>query len=434
MTDLLAPSRPPMLPTGGRNTGDSADADAWHAGATSGSESETGQGTREGGAGTGYPSTIPRSLRASALHGSAPGVKHLSHISASDEASLELERAAAAAALGRKRRRSGSAEVLRGAGALARSSIGSATAGIPPRSTAPSDRTKWARVSSSGEHIKAGAGTTSGEGEGEKEEEVEVEVRRGAVSETACASGVPGPGFPQTHARGSDRSCSSRGGAGPTSTRNSESESESESKNEDGESKLRRLLDEASPVRSERVPDAILVANRYLYREVGFCPPPHEQYYEDRNSIASECLRNKGGLPIAMCLLYRAICSRAGMRGLRCVGMPAHFMLRYDPPAGTIGGMPQECSLAKGWWKGLVPALGSGSGRGSGSGSGAADSQGTMTQGDMRRDERPSEDQVLTGSWSGSGALHAGAGGRRVVERRRHRHPHDSREVRRMVG
>ncbi len=62
-----------------------------------------------------------------------------------------------------------------------------------------------------------------------------------------------------------------------------------------------------------------------LCREEGF-HGNDEQYYDPRNSYLNEVLTRRTGIPITLCIVYRAVAARAGI-AMYGVGTPGHFVL-----------------------------------------------------------------------------------------------------------
>ncbi len=67
-----------------------------------------------------------------------------------------------------------------------------------------------------------------------------------------------------------------------------------------------------------------------LYRRRGF-EAAADDYYNPDNSFLSEVLARRRGIPITLCLVYRQLAAGLGL-DLQCVGMPGHFLLKYDRP------------------------------------------------------------------------------------------------------
>lgn len=76
--------------------------------------------------------------------------------------------------------------------------------------------------------------------------------------------------------------------------------------------------------------EGINALNQVLFDDLGFCGN-QQDYYNPKNSYMSCVLDEKQGIPISLCVLYREIAGRLGMK-LLGVGMPGHFLLRYEMP------------------------------------------------------------------------------------------------------
>lgn len=72
----------------------------------------------------------------------------------------------------------------------------------------------------------------------------------------------------------------------------------------------------------------IAVANRYLFEELSFRGNTHD-YYDPRNSCLNEVLTARTGIPITLSLVYMEIARRLG-RTVEGIGLPGHFIVRYD--------------------------------------------------------------------------------------------------------
>jgi regulator of sirC expression with transglutaminase-like and TPR domain len=68
--------------------------------------------------------------------------------------------------------------------------------------------------------------------------------------------------------------------------------------------------------------------NWVLFIEEGYTGN-QDDYDDPRNSYLHEVMERKTGIPISLCLLYRAIAGRLGLE-MDGVNLPAHFMLRID--------------------------------------------------------------------------------------------------------
>ncbi len=69
-------------------------------------------------------------------------------------------------------------------------------------------------------------------------------------------------------------------------------------------------------------------ANRYLFGELGFRGNTSD-YYNPRNSCLNEVLTTRTGIPITLSLVYMEISRRLGRR-VEGIGLPGHFLVRYD--------------------------------------------------------------------------------------------------------
>jgi regulator of sirC expression with transglutaminase-like and TPR domain len=69
-------------------------------------------------------------------------------------------------------------------------------------------------------------------------------------------------------------------------------------------------------------------ANRYLFEELGFRGNSSD-YYNPRNSCLNEVLTARTGIPITLSLVYIEIARRLG-RPVKGIGLPGHFIVRYD--------------------------------------------------------------------------------------------------------
>ena len=71
--------------------------------------------------------------------------------------------------------------------------------------------------------------------------------------------------------------------------------------------------------------------NRLLFRELGFhgCT---QDYYDPRNSCLNQVLTARTGIPITLSVVYLEVSRRLG-RPVRGIGLPGHFVVRYDDGA-----------------------------------------------------------------------------------------------------
>jgi len=96
-------------------------------------------------------------------------------------------------------------------------------------------------------------------------------------------------------------------------------------------------------------------ANNYLFREAGF-RGNEEDYYNPANCCLNYVLESKLGIPITLSILYMEIARRLA-KHVDGVGLPGHFVVRYDDPGysaiidpfhgGAILDNAQCCQLAQ---------------------------------------------------------------------------------------
>jgi len=95
-----------------------------------------------------------------------------------------------------------------------------------------------------------------------------------------------------------------------------------------------QLLDSHAAELRERLGDAsdgaayVRETNRYLFDELGFRGNTAD-YYDPKNSCLNEVLTARMGIPITLSLVYMEI-SRRLRRPVAGIGLPGHFIVRYD--------------------------------------------------------------------------------------------------------
>ena len=89
-----------------------------------------------------------------------------------------------------------------------------------------------------------------------------------------------------------------------------------------------RLAGETTPERQ------MAVLNTLLFGEEGF-RGNGARYYDPRNSYLNDVLDRRLGIPITLSLVYVEVGRRAGLP-LSGVGLPGHFIVAYDAPAGAL--------------------------------------------------------------------------------------------------
>ncbi len=85
-------------------------------------------------------------------------------------------------------------------------------------------------------------------------------------------------------------------------------------------------------------PDAPLTAfNHFLFVEQGFAG--NQEYYNDpRNSLLSQVLERRTGIPLTLSIVYMNVGRRAGLE-VEGVGLPGHFIVRVGVPGDSLGGV-----------------------------------------------------------------------------------------------
>lgn len=99
----------------------------------------------------------------------------------------------------------------------------------------------------------------------------------------------------------------------------------------------------------------VRAANDYLFNEAGF-RGNDEDYYNPDNSCLNRVLETKRGIPITLSIVYIEIGRRLS-KNVSGVGLPGHFIVRYDDPgysaildpyhAGAVLTPAQCCQLAQ---------------------------------------------------------------------------------------
>jgi regulator of sirC expression with transglutaminase-like and TPR domain len=95
-------------------------------------------------------------------------------------------------------------------------------------------------------------------------------------------------------------------------------------------------LDEMSaplfPLRlEERSPqEQVQALSEHVYESLGF-RGNEDDYYDPRNSLLSDVLTRRLGIPITLAIVYCQIARRVGVPA-RGVGFPGHFLVRVDDP------------------------------------------------------------------------------------------------------
>lgn len=77
---------------------------------------------------------------------------------------------------------------------------------------------------------------------------------------------------------------------------------------------------------------AVVALNKFIFEELGFAGNQSE-YYDPRNSLLSEVLERRTGIPITLSMIYMEIGRRAGLH-VEGIGLPGHFIVRAGGERG----------------------------------------------------------------------------------------------------
>jgi len=76
----------------------------------------------------------------------------------------------------------------------------------------------------------------------------------------------------------------------------------------------------------------VVALNNFLFEELGFAGNQSD-YYDPRNSLLSDVLDRRTGIPITLSLVYMEVGRRAGVR-VEGIGLPGHFIVRAESADG----------------------------------------------------------------------------------------------------
>jgi regulator of sirC expression with transglutaminase-like and TPR domain len=76
----------------------------------------------------------------------------------------------------------------------------------------------------------------------------------------------------------------------------------------------------------------VVALNNFIFEELGFAGN-QTNYYDPRNSLLSDVLDRRRGIPITLSVVYMEIGRRAGLR-VEGVGLPGHFIVRAQGKQG----------------------------------------------------------------------------------------------------
>jgi regulator of sirC expression with transglutaminase-like and TPR domain len=88
-------------------------------------------------------------------------------------------------------------------------------------------------------------------------------------------------------------------------------------------------LEEKSPLEQVRL------LGEHVYGTLGF-RGNETDYYDPKNSLLSDVLDRKLGIPLTLAIVYCEVARRVGVLA-HGVGFPGHFLVRVDPAGGTGG-------------------------------------------------------------------------------------------------
>jgi len=101
------------------------------------------------------------------------------------------------------------------------------------------------------------------------------------------------------------------------------------------EHQLQDMADQVSSRVSGVQPQALLAhLHQFLFDEQGFRGNA-EGYYSSENSYLSRVLASRNGIPITLCLIYKTIAERIGLR-VEGVNAPGHFLARVFSDGDTM--------------------------------------------------------------------------------------------------
>ena len=80
--------------------------------------------------------------------------------------------------------------------------------------------------------------------------------------------------------------------------------------------------------------DILTIVNQHLFNDLGFAGND-EDYYDPENSYLNRVLDRRTGNPINLCLLYLLLARRLRLP-VAGIGLPGHFICRYQSSAGEI--------------------------------------------------------------------------------------------------
>jgi regulator of sirC expression with transglutaminase-like and TPR domain len=93
---------------------------------------------------------------------------------------------------------------------------------------------------------------------------------------------------------------------------------------------FRLRLEEKSPA------EQVQLLGEHLYGTLGY-RGNEDDYYDPKNSLLSDVLERRVGIPITLAIVYCEVARRVGVLA-HGVGFPGHFLVRVDQPGTRLGG------------------------------------------------------------------------------------------------
>ena len=96
---------------------------------------------------------------------------------------------------------------------------------------------------------------------------------------------------------------------------------------------IEQLAEEVSPTveAEDNDLDRLRALNRFLFEENGFHGSRFD-YYNEANSYLNAVIDDREGIPITLSVLYMELAERLGIKTVRGIGMPGHFVVEYRSP------------------------------------------------------------------------------------------------------
>jgi regulator of sirC expression with transglutaminase-like and TPR domain len=124
---------------------------------------------------------------------------------------------------------------------------------------------------------------------------------------------------------------------------------------------LSKLDEMAAPLFRERLeekspPEQVRLLGEHVYGTLGF-RGNEADYYDPKNSLLSDVLDRRLGIPISLAIVYCEVARRVGVLA-HGVGFPGHFLVRVDQPGlvgrTEAGGWPDTTLIVDPFFEGRV--------------------------------------------------------------------------------